>query len=71
MGLDKLADLAAGIWERFFSKESIKEKRRNQIEKLEAERAKLMQETWNTSKGARIAVINIKLGELYKHAKND
>ena len=70
MGLEKLADLGAGIFKRWFSKEATEESRANEIEKLEKEQKELSNNNPNGIHDKRLRFISGRLSYLSKQAKN-
>jgi len=70
MGWDKLADLGAGLFKRFWSKEAKEEGRDNEIEKLKDEQLRLAKNNPNGKYDKRLERIAIRLARLYKDAQN-
>ena len=70
MGLEKLADLGAGIFNRWFSKEAKQGSNANEAEKLEKEQKDLAKNNTNGRYDKRIKWIADRLQELGREAKN-
>lgn len=70
MGWDKIADLASGIFNRWFSKESKEEARDNEIGKLEKEQLRLSKDNLGGKYDGRLDFIAKRLSKLNEEARN-
>ena len=70
MGYEKLADLASGVFKRWFSKEAKDSGRANEIEKLEREQKDLAKNNTDGRYNARLTYISDRLSDLQREAKN-
>jgi len=70
MGWDKLADLGAGLFKRFWSKEAKEESRDNEITKLEKEQLEKSKNNPDGKHDKRLSVISERLSRLYEDSKN-
>lgn len=70
MGWDKLADLASGVWDRFFSRKAKEEGRVNEIDRLEREQKDLAKANIDGRYDNRLVAIAERLSKLYSEAKN-
>lgn len=71
MGWDSLFSLGDKIFDRWFSKDAVKEKRRNKIEKLKAELCEIMGKPHSASGAKHLRAIRVRLAKLEAEAKND
>lgn len=70
MGYEAIADIAKGIWERWFSKPAKQESRANEIDRLEREQKDLATNNPGGRNDKRLAVISARLLKLNTEAKN-
>jgi hypothetical protein len=70
MGFDKLADLGAGIFNRWFSKEAKQEGRANELEDLQREQKDLAKNNPDGKHNKRLDYIAKRLRILQQNAKN-
>jgi hypothetical protein len=70
MGLEKLADLGAGIFNRWFSKEAKQGSNANETERLEKEQKDLAKNNTNGRYDKRLSWIADRLLQLGREAKN-